>query len=320
MKKLGVFLLTMVFMVTMIAGCALAEAPLTVGYIMGGPEAWQQAQMDGAQFACDKVGYEMVVLNTNYTPELEITNAEDLISKGVDAIIMYTVNEESGQRVAQMCNEADIPLFVLDGMIGEGPGKAVTYMSYSFVDLGMTVGKFVSENYPGGKMVYISGLLGAGVVEGYTDGLKQALEAGGNVVELVDQQPADWDRAKAIAVMENMVASGKEFDIAFINNEDMATGGIQVLKENNLLENVRVIATGGSEDGLAMIENGELQMTVAASPAYEGVYMVKVVQDYFAGKAIEPSMVVPATPITKDNVDKAITWVPDDNMFGMIFQ
>ena len=297
---------------------AASDSPV-IGYIMGGPEEWQQAEVDGAQFAADQLGIELVVLNSDYTPEKEISNAEDLISKGVDAIIMFTVNAESGQKVAQMCNAAGIPLFLLDGQLGEGEGTAVTIMSYSFYDLGFTVGVFASDNWPGGKMIYITGLPGAGIVEDYTDGLVAGLAKGGDVVELVDVQPGDWDRAKTISVMESIIASGREFDIAFINNEDMATGGIQVLKENNMLDQVNVVATGGSQAGLDMIASGELAMTLAASPAYEGMYMVKMVMDYFAGKDIPEEIVVPSTPITIDNLDKAFTWVPDQNMFDSIF-
>ncbi len=333
MKKIIKIALIMTMSVVLIAclslfGCktaATAETTaaksesLTIGYIMGGPEEWQQAESDGAQFACDKLGYEMIVLNSDYTPEKEITNAEDLISKGVDAIIMFTVNAESGQKVAKMCNDAEIPLFLLDGNVAEGEGKAVTILSYSFYDLGYVVGSYVSEKHPGSKMIYITGLPGAGIVEDYSKGLKQAIKDGGAGVELVAEQPADWDRAKAISVMESLVTGGTEFSVAFVNNEDMATGAIGVLEENKLLENVAVIATGGSAAGLELIKEGKLEMTVAASPAYEGMYMIKMLMDYFAGKEIPEVVNVPATPITIENIDAAVTWTPDENMYNSIF-
>lgn len=323
MKKSLSSMLAIVVLLMCVTGFASTEsskeAPLTIGYIMGGPEEWQQSQSDGAQFASDKLGYELVILNSNYTPEKEITNAEDLISKGVDAIIMFTVNAESGQKVAKMCNDADIPLFLLDGSVAEGEGKAVTIMSYSFYDLGYLVGTYTSEKYPEAKMVYISGLPGAGIVEAYSEGLHQGIADGNTGVEVVAEQAADWDRAKAISVMENLITSGTEFSVAFVNNEDMATGAIKVLKENDMLDNVAVISTGGSTAGIELVKAGELEMTCAASPSFEGMYMVKIVRDYFAGEQVPDVISVPSTPITKDNIDAAITWTPDDNMFNSIF-
>jgi ribose transport system substrate-binding protein len=325
MKKTLTMLLVVLMVLVLITGCSSAtqkpgaKDSLTIGYIMGGPEEWQQCQADGAKFACDKLGYEIITLNSDYTPEKEITNAEDLISKGVDAIVMFTVNAESGQKVAKMCNDADIPLFLLDGSIGEGEGKAVTVMSYSFYDLGYTIGQFVSEKFPGSKMVYITGLPGAGIVEDYSDGLHTGIKDAGKGVEVVAEQPADWDRAKTIDVMESLIAGNTEFSVAFVNNEDMATGAIQVLEENNMLESVAVIATGGSEAGINLIKEGKLTMTCAASPAYEGVYMIKMIRDYFDGKEVPEVISVPTTPITTDNIDKAITWTPDENMYNSIF-
>lgn len=320
MKKLASFLVVLSILVCAIAGMTVAEDKvISVGYIMGGPEEWQQAEVDGALFACAKLGYEITVLNSNYEPEKEIANAEDLISKRVDAIVMFTVNAESGQKVAKMCNDAGIPLFLLDGFVAEGEGKAVTMMSYSFYDIGHMVGTYVSEQYPGAKMVYITGLPGAGIVEAYSEGLQAGIAEGNTGVEVVAQQAADWDRAKTMSVMESLLVSGKEFSVAFINNEDMATGGIQVLEENDALDSVAVIATGGSEAGIELVKAGKLAMTCAASPAYEGVYMIKMVQDYFNGVEIPESISVPTTPITMENIDNAITWVPDDNMFDSIF-
>ncbi len=119
--------------------------------------------------------------------------------------------------------------------------------------------------------------------------------------------------------MESLIAGNTEFSVAFVNNEDMATGAIQVLEENNMLESVAVIATGGSEAGINLIKEGKLTMTCAASPAYEGVYMIKMIRDYFDGKEVPEVISVPTTPITTDNIDKAISWTPDENMYNSIF-
>lgn len=297
-----------------------ANKALTIGYIMGGPEEWQQAEVDGAQFACNKEGYTLTILNSNYEPEKEISNAEDLISKGVDAIVMFTVNSESGQKVAKMCNDAKIPLFLLDGSVAEGEGKAVTMLSCSYYNIGKLVGTYTSEKYPAAKMIYITGLPGAGIVEDYHDGLMKGIEEGNTGVTVVAEQAADWDRAKTMDVLEGIIASGTEFNVAFVNNEDMATGAIQVLEENGLLDKVAVISTGGSDAGLELIKSDKLAMTCSASPALEGVQMIKLVKDYFAGKTIEEKIAVETTPITKAEIDKAITWTPDDNMYNLIFK
>jgi len=313
-RFLTAFLVLSMALMAVGGGIGVAEEARTIGYIMGGPELWQQTQMEAAQHACATVGYDFVSLNSDYTAEKELSNAEDLISKGVDAIIMFTVNSETGQQVAQMCNEADIPLFLLDGAIAEGPGKAVTTVAFDFSEIGRAVGEYISVAHPGENAIYITGLVGAGIVEAYVEGLYGALSNG---VEIVAQQAADWDRAKAMAVAEDIIASGAEFTVAFVNNEDMASGVILVLEENGLSDSVAVVATGGSDDGIRMIQEGKLAATIAASPAYESAVVVRAIVDYFAGVPVPEHIVTPVMTITADNLDDAVSFAINDNILKL---
>jgi ribose transport system substrate-binding protein len=303
------------------AASAPAAAPAakvyTIGYIQGGPELWQQSQADAAKYAAEKIGMKFIGLNSEYKPEKELSNAEDLVAKKVDAIVMFTVNGETGQKVAQMCNKANIPLFLIDGMAASGPGKVVTTVQFDFKVIGEMVGEYVSNKHPNSKLVYIQGLPGAGIVEAYTDGLTGKIQQMNKGVEVVTMQPADWDRAKAMNVMQNIIASGKAFDVAFVNNEDMARGAIKVLKDAGQADKVAVVSTGGSKDGLDMIKSGEIEATMAASPAYEAAVAIKAVRDYFDGKQVPEKIISPVIVVTKENVETGVSWDISDNILKL---
>jgi ABC-type sugar transport system substrate-binding protein len=142
-------------------------------------------------------------------------------------------------------------------------------------------------------------------------------EALSNGVEVVAEQPADWDRAKAMSVAENIISSGTEFTVAFVNNEDMATGVIQVLDENEMADSIAVVATGGSDDGLALIQDGKLTATMACSPAYEACVAVKAVVDYFNGADVPENIISPIVVVTSENLSEAVSWTADDNMLRL---
>ena len=319
MKRIVCLVLAPAMLLTVASACAPVPAaqPKTIGYIQGGPELWQQSQADAAKYAAEKLGYKFIGLNSEYKPEKELSNAEDLIAKKVDAIMMFTVNGETGQKVAQMANKANIPLFLIDGMAAEGPGKAVTTVQFDFKNIGETVGQYVSEKHPNSKMVYIQGLPGAGIVEAYTDGLTGKIKELNKGVEIVDMQPADWDRGKAMNVMQNMITSGKQFDVVFVNNEDMARGALKALADSGMAGKVAVVATGGSKDGLDMIKAGDIEATMAASPAYEAAVAMKAVKDHFEGKKVPEKIISPVVVITKDNIANAVSWDIDDNILKL---
>ena len=319
MKRIVCLVLALAMLLTVASACAPVPAaqPKTIGYIQGGPELWQQSQADAAKYAAEKLGYKFIGLNSEYKPEKELSNAEDLIAKKVDAIMMFTVNGETGQKVAQMANKANIPLFLIDGMAAEGPGKVVTTVQFDFKNIGETVGQYVSEKHPNSKMVYIQGLPGAGIVEAYTDGLTGKIKELNKGVEIVDMQPADWDRGKAMNVMQNMITSGKPFDVVFVNNEDMARGALKALADSGMAGKVAVVATGGSKDGLDMIKAGDIEATMAASPAYEAAVAMKAVKDHFEGKKVPEKIISPVVVITKDNIANAVSWDIDDNILKL---
>ena len=318
MKRKALILMSLVVPMLLVfsaVGWAADTKKITVGYIMGGPEAWQQSESDGVQAACKKLGYNFVSLNSEYTPEKEISNIEDLISKKVTAIIEFTVNSESGQKAAKMCNDAHIPLFLLDQDVGEGPGKAVSVVTYSFYDCGKIVAQWVSKNLPNSKLVYIEGLPGAGQVEEYQRGIEAGLSNG---VKLVDVRPADWDRAKAMKVTEDLLTSKKAMDVIYVNNDDMAIGTIKVLKAAGVLGKIKVVSDNGSPDAVTMLKSGDLLMTVTESPAWEGIVAVKLVRDYLKGMKVPPRILTPLTAVTKNNLKDILPWDVTDELVNKV--
>jgi ribose transport system substrate-binding protein len=314
-KKLLIVCSAAILLAAFSAAGFAADKKITVGYIMGGPELWQQSESDGVQAACKKLGYNFVSVNSEYTPEKEISNAEDLISKHVDAIVMFTVNANSGQKAAKMCNDAKIPLFLLDGDVGEGPGKAVSVISYDFYETGKIVAQWVSKNMPNAKLAFIMGLPGAGITEAYQKGVEEGLSNG---VKLVDVQPADWDRAKAMKVMEDMLAAKKAIDVVYVNNDDMAVGVIKALKDGGKFGKIKVVTDNGSPDSVTMIKNGELLMTVTESPAYQGIAAVKCIRDYFKGVKVPASILVPLKAVTKANLNDILPWDVTDDLVNKV--
>lgn len=297
------------------AATAEEDMELTIGYIMGGPDLWNQSQSDAIKYTCDKLGWSLVTLNSEYNSEKELSNAEDILSRNVDAVIMFTVNASTGQKVAQMCNEADVPLFLLDGDVGEGPGEAVTVSGYDFYECGKIVGEYLNENRPDSNLAVITGLPGAGIIEAYQEGLESILS---DSIKMVDVQPGDWDRAKAMSAMENMLTSKKDIDVVYVHNEEMAMGAVKALKNAGKLGEIEIVSANGSPDGITMLENGEMLMTVTESPSYEGVAAVKAVRDYFNGMEVPERILVPLEAITIDNIEDILTWDVSDALLDLV--
>src|SRR5208337_3751145 len=92
MKRLVTVLLVLAMLAATSATvfAAGAEKGKTIGFVNAGPDDYY-AQFGKSLVAVAKsYGMNVVEVNSNYKPEKELANVQDLIAKGVDAIAVIT--------------------------------------------------------------------------------------------------------------------------------------------------------------------------------------------------------------------------------------
>ncbi len=290
------------------------EEKLVFGNVQPGPDPWYQFSVEAFQYYAEKKGVEVAYLNSEYDQDKDIANIEDLIAKKVDLLSVFPMTADLGQQYAQKANEAGIPIIFEAVTPSEGPGEYITVISFSYKKLGELIAEYVHNTHPGAKLVYITGQPGAGIVEQYVEGLEGKLAELNSDVEIVSQQPTEWNRQQAMDITQNLLQSGMEIDVIFANNEDMAGGVIQVLEEAGVLEEIAVVATGGSPEGIELIKAGGLEATATASAGMEGLLCFKAALDYLAGIDVPKLINPPIMIATKENINTATTWEVSDGM------
>jgi len=318
-KMMRILIVAIVLCMTVVvfASCGTANqssggtkdlADVHIGYVQAGPEPYYQTSANGAIAAGEKVGIKMTVLNSESTPSKEMSNVQDLIAMKVDAIIVFTTNSDSAQEEAKLANEANIPFFVIGSAAAEGEGKVTATIKPDFLELSGLAGKYVAENYPDAKIGIIEGMLGQQIAEFFTQGFVDNLA---DTNEVVEQKSADWSRDNAMSITQDWITAGVPLDMIYVHNEDMAAGVVQALKEANKLNDIKVVSTNGSPEGLIMLEAGELLATANESPSMESAMGVKVALDAIFGKPVESEVKPPIKLLTKDNIDEVISWGPE---------
>ena len=85
----------------------------------------------------------------------------------------------------------------------------------------------------------------------------------------VGDLPGDWNRQKAFSQMQNLITSYPDLKACFVQNEDMALGAIQALKEAGKDQQVAIVSQNGAPYGLESISAGGIKATVGWSPSQE---------------------------------------------------
>jgi ribose transport system substrate-binding protein len=269
----------------------------TIGQISAGREYYYQCQDKGVKKQVAALGGKLVTVNSEANAQKQLANGQDMIVKGVDAILLTSTDAATGRKVIDAARKAKIPVVLVGiGVPGATPDTALLL---NFQTMGELMGKWIRQNRPRAKLGVIQGLPGQGVTEAIRQGLAKALK--GSSVEIVADQPGDWSRQKAGSVAQNMLQANPEINLLYVFNEDMSVGVLQALRVAN--KKVELVSDNGSADGIQMIKQGRLLATVAQSPSNEGILSVNLAARLLAGQKVPKVEAYPLSVVTKKNVN-----------------
>ena len=316
MKKLVTIMMAMAILFA-VATSAFAEKSVAgkkIGFVNAGPDDYY-AQFGKTLVAVAKsYGMSVTELNSNYKPEQELANVQDLIAKGVDAIAVITAGAAGSASTIKAANDAKVPIFFIAGKPDLPPGADLTgHVTDNFVIMGYKIGQWVAKNYPKAKCVNIPGFLGQGPAEGEIVGFQLALdEAKMGTAKLL--KSAEWQSTLAVPITEDLVASGTPFDVVFAANEETARGVIQVFAEQNVKGKI-IVSNNGKEEAWQWMKDGKMSATVPNPPSLNADLCIQQVVRFLRGEKFSKYLqITPFAVLTKANLDKAIPWDTDTYM------
>ena len=126
-------------------------------------------------------------------------------------------------------------------------------------------------------------------------------------IRILAEQTAEWDRAKAMSLMENWIQSyGDQIDAVFAQNDEMGMGALQALEQANIKDKVVVVSIDAIADALQAVKKGRLDATVYQDAKAQGEQAVKMALDFIEDKETisEKSIFIPFQLVTGENVDE----------------
>ncbi len=287
-----------------------------VGFINAGPDDYYAQFGNAFKAIGESIGWEITELNSDYNPERELANVQDMIAAGMDAIAVITAGSAGSAESIAAANEAGVPIFFIVGKPETKEGtEPQGWVSDNFVMMGYLAGKWVAENYPDAKCVNIPGFLGQGTAEGEIVGFNMALEEAGMEPAKLTAS-SEWQRTLAIPIAQDLIASGEEFDVIFACNEETYFGVKQVFDELGVTGKV-IVSCNGKDDAWPEIESGGLAATVPNPPSLDADLSIQQILRYFEGKDyVQWLQIKPPFVLTAENLDKAIPWTVEDYLEG----
>ncbi len=293
-------------LVVLAAGLSFAQGKYTFAYVKPFGIQWYAYLGDAFDFAAKQYGVKTMQAVSEYNQNKELAAIEDFILKEPDAMALGSVSADSSQLAAQKCNEAKIPLFIENSSFAPGPGKIVADLEFDWKLLGTMMADVTADNWPKSKVFVVTGVIGTGPIDMLLETFQA--EAKKRNLTIVGIQNGEYQQQKAYNITQDLIQSGKAFDVIWGNCDGMGQGIIQAVREAGLLGKKVILTTNGSPLCLASLEKGELDGTINYSPGFHGLLLFLSMYEYMT-KGQTPALVyLPMKFITKKNIKDAMPW------------
>lgn len=230
----------------------------------------------------------------------QLSQVENFISQGVNAIVVVPVNTEATEPITAACQDAKVPLVYVNRLPGNLPDDVVFVGSES-IDAGIFQMEYIAEKLGGkGNVVIMMGKLDNEAAIMRTEGVKQ-VAAKYPDINIIFEQTANWSREEGMSLMENWLATGKQIDAVASNNDDMALGALKAIEAAGKLGQIVVGGVDCTPDALAELEAGKLDCTVFQDAAGQGGGAIDVAYKLAKGEKVENRVWIPFQLVTPEN-------------------
>jgi ribose transport system substrate-binding protein len=279
------------------AKAASAPAAATVGLsisTMNNP--FFVALRDGAQAEAKSIGINLITVDAQNDAAKQIAGVEDLIQKRVPVILLNPTDSDAVANVVKEATAAGIKVISLDRAVN---GAAVSsHIASDNTAGGKLAAEYLLQKLGGkGNLVELVGIPGSSAARERGAGFEAAI-ADKPGVKLVAKQPANFDRAQGLSVMENILQGTKDIQGVFAQNDEMALGAERAIAEAGL-KHVAIVGFDATPDAVAAVKAGKLAATVQQKPELIGKMGVDTAKLLIDGKSVEPNIPVPLALITQ---------------------
>lgn len=237
----------------------------------------------GIESKAKKLGYDVVVLDSQNDPAKEVSNMEDISVKNVDVVLLNPVDSDSAIASVMVANNLDLPVITVDR--ASNGGKVISHVASDNVEGGKMAAKYLVEKLSNkGNIVELEGIAGSSATRDRGAGFDN--EVKNSNLNIITKQSADFDRTKGLSVMENIIQSKDNIDAVFAQNDEMALGALKALKDANM-GNVLVVGFDATDDAVSSVQKGDMAATIAQQPKLIGETAVDLAHRFLSGEKVE---------------------------------
>lgn len=263
---------------------------------------WFVVLGESAKARAQELGYEAIVFDSQNNSSKETEHFDNIIASGFKAILFNPTDANGSVVNVRAAKQADIPVFCMDREISVRGLATCQILSDNFsgcVQLGQ---HFVATVGKEGKYAELLGLVGDNNTWNRSKGFHAVVDNYPGL-KMVAQQSADFDRNKAMEVLESILQAHPDIKAVFCGNDAMAMGAYQATLAAGKANQISIFGFDGEDDVVKAIAEGKIAATGMQSPAIMAKNAAELAHRYLKGDTGFPQkMPIAVDLVTIDNV------------------
>ncbi len=266
MLKKTVLALMTVTTLSMVAGSAMADAKNPkIGFSIDDlrVERWARDR-DFFTAAAEKLGAKVFVQSADASEQRQISQIENLISRGVDVIVIVPFNATVLTNTIKEAKKAGIKVLSYDRLILNADVDA--YISFDNEKVGEMQAEGILKVKNKGNFFLLGGSPTDNNAQMFREGQMKALKPyidKGDIKIVGQQWVKEWNPTEALSIVENaLTANNNKIDAIVASNDGTAGGAIQALAAQKLAGKVPVSGQDADLAAVKRVVAGTQTMTV----------------------------------------------------------
>ncbi len=238
---------------------------------------------------------------TDYSRQLEIFDS--MLNRHVDGVVVAAADRTTLNASLDRAARENIPVVVFDS--GVDSSNYLTFVATNNYAAGQMAARKLAQLLNGkGNIAIIAHAPGSASTMDRESGFKDVMAKEFPALRIAAEQYSMSDRAKGMAVTENILTAHPELDGLFASSEPSSVGAAQALKSRGLAGKIKFVAFDSSEGLVEDLSAGVIDALVAQDPFKIGYEGVRAVTEKLDGKSPAKKIDLSATVITKTDLDK----------------
>lgn len=278
------------------------DGTIKIGVTFPVLDQFLQTVADGMKARAAEAGVEIEIVAAQEKTDTQLGQVENFVAAGVDAIVVVPVDTDAATPMTSAAQAAGIPLVYVNRRPSDLP-DGVPYVGSDSIVAGTLQGEELAKlaGYKGNVVILIGDPANEAAVQ-RTQGVKDVVAKYPDM-KIIKEQAGNWYRDEGLAITENWLQSGDQINIIASNNDEMALGAIQALRNAGRLADVLVGGVDATADALAAMEAGELEVTVFQDAAGQGGGGIDAAVALARGEKVDAVIDVPYQLVTPETIN-----------------